>query len=114
MTSSALPLDFQRLEQLYAAGLHDSYIDTALRKIIARQIERDEADLAQLDQWLAQYEAQYSMKSEVFWSRFKNGKSEDTADSMEWNALCRSRERLLARLDLLRGKNRRREDAPEA
>ncbi len=103
MASSALPLDFRRLEQLYAAGLHDNYIDTALRKIIARQIERDEADLAQLSHWLAGYEAQYSMKSEEFWGKFKSGKMEDTADFMEWSALCRSRERLLTRLELLRG-----------
>lgn len=103
MTSAVLPLDFKRLEQLYAAGLHDGFIDTALRKVLARQIERDEADLARLDQMLIEYEALYSMKSENFWERFKAGNMDDTADFMEWNALCRSRERLLARLRILKG-----------
>lgn len=32
MTSAVLPLDFKRLEQLYAAGLHDGFIDTAIQR----------------------------------------------------------------------------------
>lgn len=101
MTSAVLSLDFKRLEQLYVAGLQDNFVDTALRKIIDRQVERDEADLAGLNRWLAEYETRFSMKSEDFWERFKAGNMDDTADFMEWNALCRSRERLITRLKIL-------------
>ncbi len=76
--------------------------DIALRKIVSRQTERDETDLARIDVWLAEYEAQYQMKSADFWQKFKAGGMQDIADFMEWNALCRSKERL-ARLSILRG-----------
>ena len=105
MTSAVLPLDFRRLEQLYVAGLQDNFVDTALRKIIDRQVERDEADLAGLNRWLAEYETRFSMKSEEFWEKFKAGTMDDTADFMEWNALCRSRERLFTRLNILKGES---------
>ena len=105
MTTIALPLDFTRLEQLYAAGLQDNFVDAALRKIVARQVERDESDLIRLNGWLAEFESKFEMKSEDFWQRFKSGVAEDTADFMEWNALYRSKVRLLARLKILRGDN---------
>jgi len=103
MTTLSLPLDFRRLEQLYAAGLQDNFLENALRKLVARQIERDEADLAQLNEWIADYESKYSMKSEEFWDKYKAGNMADTADFMEWNALFRSRLRLLDRLKILKG-----------
>ncbi len=105
MTSAVLPLDFKRLEQLYAAGLQDNFVDTALRKIIDRQVERDEADLTGLDRWLAEYETRFSMKPQEFWEKYKAGNMDDTADFMEWNALCRSRERLFTRWKLLEGES---------
>lgn len=105
MKPLALPLDFKRLEQLYAAGLQDNFVDLALRKIVSRQIERDEADLARLNGRLDEFEAKYLMKSADFWQNFKAGKAEDTGDFMEWNALCRSRERLLSRIRILKGED---------
>ncbi len=95
--------DLTRLEQLYTAGFHDTFLDNALRKIIARQIARDESDLQRIAESLAQFEQQYGLSTDEFFRRFQAGQLRDTADMMEWNALYKMRERIMARLQILRG-----------
>ena len=95
--------DLERLEQLYAEGFHDPFLDNALRKIIEHQIARDEADLAQTNEALAQFEGQYGLTSDEFWKRFQSGLMSDAANMMEWNVLCNMRQRILSRLRILRG-----------
>jgi hypothetical protein len=56
-------------------------------------------ELAQLNAWLADYESKYSMKSEEFWAQYNAGKMADTSDFMEWNALLKSRARLVDHLN---------------
>ncbi|MCI0478448.1 MAG: hypothetical protein L0Y55_19570 [Anaerolineales bacterium] len=103
MSATLVLQDLTRLEQLYAAGFHDSFLDNALRKMIARQIARDEADLTRLTPALAEFERATGMSSDEFWRRYQAGKMADTADAMEWNALCKMRQRIMARLEILRG-----------
>ncbi len=105
MTTVPMSFNLKRLEQLYAAGLQVTFVDSALHKIVARQIERDEVDLTQIQHQLSEYEARYRIASEDFWRRFRAGQMDDTADFMEWNILCRSRERLLTRIRILRGES---------
>ncbi|MBN1890133.1 MAG: hypothetical protein JW850_19200 [Thermoflexales bacterium] len=93
----------RRLERLYVAGFHDTFLDTALHKVIEHQIARDEADLARVEASLAQFERQYEWSSDEFWKRFQSGQMPDTADLMEWNVLCKMRQRLVSRLHILRG-----------
>ena len=94
--------DIERLERLYATGFKDAFLDQALRKVLERQIARDEADLARVRAAMSEFERQYEMDSETFWQRYRAGKMADTADYMEWNVLCKMQERLMGRLAILR------------
>lgn len=40
--------------------------------------------------------------SDEFWQRFQAGQMADTADFMEWNVFCKMRQRIMARLNMLR------------
>ncbi len=103
MTGVTVLSDVKRLEQLYSTGFQDAFLDEALRKIIDRQIARDEVDLEQVNKELAEFERRYNLTSAVFWSRFQAGQIDDTADFMEWNVFCKMRERLMTRLRILQG-----------
>lgn len=108
MTVLVALYDLERLKQLYVAGFNDTFLDSALRKIVDHQIARDEADLRRVNEELTQFEQQYGLTSDEFWERFQAGHVADTADFMEWNAFCKMRRRIMARLSILRG-----EDADE-
>lgn len=95
--------DLDRLEKLYTAGFHDTFLDNALRKIVAHQIARDEADLQRANDALNELERQYGLTTDAFYQRFQSGQMPDTADMMEWNAFHKMRQRITARLQILRG-----------
>jgi hypothetical protein len=91
------------LEQIYIAGYEDSFLDSALHKIISHQLSRDQADLKVLQQDLAELERKYGMRSEEFYERFQAGQMSDEADFMEWNVLYKMATKLQNRLDILQG-----------
>jgi hypothetical protein len=95
--------DLERINQLYAAGLRDPFLDTVLHKIIAHQIARDEADLTRVSADLSRFEGQYGINSDDFWRQFQAGQAPDSADAMEWNVLLKMRQRIVSRLHILRG-----------
>lgn len=105
MSAVATLQDVERLRELYTAGLHDAFLDSALRKIIDRQITHDEANLKRINKVLTQFESQYGMSSDDFWQRFQAGQMDDTAEFMEWNVFCKMRQRITTRLRILRGNN---------
>ncbi len=92
-----------RLQELYAAGFQNTFLDNALRKIVDRQVACDEADLRRVNDMLTQFEHQYEMPSDEFWRRFQAGEMPDTADFMEWNVFCKMQQRIISRLRILRG-----------
>lgn len=91
------------LQKLYATGFQDTFLDNALNKIVERQIERDESDLARIQADQAQFEREYEMTSTDFWRLYQSGQMADTFDNFEWNVLCRAQERIEKRLAILRG-----------
>lgn len=105
MTTQAATEDLERLQQLYASGFQDPFVENALRKIVSHQVARVEADLASVNATLAGFERQYSLTSDEFWRRFQAGEMEDSADFMEWNIFCKMKQRLIAHLSILRGEN---------
>lgn len=88
------------LQDLYATGFQDEFLDNALNKIVERQIERDESDLARIRLDLSQFERDYKMTSTEFWRLYQAGQMADTADHMEWNVLCKAKKRIEARIAL--------------
>lgn len=103
MDASVALHNLERLKQLYAAGFHDVFLDSALRKIIDHQVARDEADLRRVNEVLARFEHRYGLTSDEFWRRFQAGQMSDTVDFMEWNVFCKMRQRITSRLHILRG-----------
>ncbi len=102
MAISAPLRNLERLKQLYTAGFHNTFLNSALDKIIDRQITRDEADLQRVNKVLTQFEEQYGLTSDEFWQHFQAGQMADSADFMEWNAFYKMRHRIVTRLKILR------------
>ena len=100
---TAVSQQINRLQQLYATGFQNPFLDTAVDKIIQYQINQDKADLQRIQKAMARFEEQYGMDSSQFWTRYQGGQLADTADFMEWNALCKMQQRIQQRLDILHG-----------
>jgi hypothetical protein len=92
----------QNLEELYRRGFRDPVTDAALLKVASSQAARDELVLHDLERDLHELEQQHGMSSDEFARRWQAGQLPDTADLMDWNALCRMASQIRARLELLR------------
>ena len=103
MESSVLLHNLDNLKRLCANGFQSNFLDSALRRIIERQIAQDETDLLRASDGLVEFESQYGLSSEEFWRRFQAGEMNDTADYMEWNILSKAHQRITARLRILKG-----------
>lgn len=101
MTATISTGSLDRLQRLQLSGYGDRFLDSALRKIVDRQIARDEADLVRIDEELRSFEARYEMTSDQFWQQYQRGQLNDTEDFTEWNVFFKMRERVLARLEIL-------------
>jgi hypothetical protein len=93
------------LEQIYIEGYEDSFLDRALHKIVAHQLARDEADLRTLRADLDEFERRYSLSSDEFFHRYRQGQMSDEADFVEWHALYRMYTKLRTRLNILQGQS---------
>ena len=93
----------QKICQFYESGYQDRFLDAALDKIVARQIERDKADLARVEAVLAQFEHDHGMETDRFHRMYQAGELPDAAEMVEWNAFWKMRQRLAERLSILRG-----------
>lgn len=105
MTTATASYEFNRLQRLYTAGFQNRFLDTAVHKIIVHQTTRDEDDLLQVNNDIAQYESRYNVDSVTFWTQYQRGELDDTADFMEWHILCKSRQRIEKRLAILQSEN---------
>lgn len=101
MTAATTTGNLDRLQRLYMSGYGDRFLDNALRKIVDRQIARDEADLARIEEELRGFETRYGMTSDQFWQQYQRGQLNDTEDFTEWNVFFKMRQRILTRLGIL-------------
>jgi hypothetical protein len=93
----------KNLERIYIGGYGDDFIDRALDKLLAQQRAEDEASLRVLRADLDELERRYSMTSDAFEQRYRQGSLGDAADFVEWNALYRMYTKVQNRLALLQG-----------
>jgi len=93
----------KNLEQIYIGGYGDDFMDRALDKLLAQQRTEDEASLRVLRADLEELEQRYSMTSDAFVQRYRQGAMGDDADFVEWNALFRMYTKVQNRLSLLQG-----------
>jgi hypothetical protein len=107
MAAVAAPLGRLRaLERLYAQGYTDEVVDLTGRKPVEHQIQKDEAQLADLGEELARFEQRYGMSSADFFARYQAGQMGDDADVFEWNALYKMHTRLADAVNSLRSQLR--------
>lgn len=90
------------LEQLYEDGYQDEVVDLTVGKLVDRQIQKDESQLALLIADLQTFERQYGKKSADFVADYRAGKAGDSADAFEWQALYKMYVRLTEHLNLLK------------
>jgi hypothetical protein len=94
------------LERLYAQGYTDEVVDLTVRKLLEHQVQKDEAQLADLSEDLTRFEQRYAMTSVDFFARYQAGQMGDDADVFEWNALYKMHSRLADAVKILRGQLR--------
>jgi len=91
----------QALEQLYTQGYQDNVIDLTLRKLLERQVQQDEAQLANLRSDLQRFEQRYGMTSSDFYARYQAGQTGDDLDAFEWNVTYKMYTRLTTSVEVL-------------
>jgi hypothetical protein len=90
------------LEKLYQQGQSNDVVDLALEKLFAYELDLCERQLEQLEQDLAEFEAQYSVSSARFYAEFQAGARGDAMDYVEWASLVQMADRLRERIALLK------------
>jgi len=75
----------QHLATLYRRGYRSNVVDQSLDKLIALERATAQRELADLQERLQAFEAQYQMASEDFYRRFRAGELGDAADVVEWS-----------------------------
>jgi len=90
------------LEKLYERGYQDEVVDLTVGKLMDRQIQKDELQLASLAADLKVFEQQHGMASADFDTQYNIGKAGDSADAFEWHTLYNMYRRLAEHLRLLK------------
>ncbi len=96
----------QALEQLYTQGYQDSVVDLTLRKLLERQVQKDKAQLANLQSELLHFERRYGIASNEFYARYQAGQAGDDLDAFEWNVTYKMYTRLEKAVEVLSGQLR--------
>ena len=91
----------QVLEKLYEQGQSSDLVELTLEKLFAYELDASQQQLAQLEQDLAEFEAQFGISSVHFYQKFQSGEMGDAMDLVEWASLFQMAERLRERIDLL-------------
>jgi len=89
------------LEKLYQQGQSSEVLDLALEKLFAYELDTCRRQLEQLEQDLAEFEAEYAISSAQFYTEFRAGKRGDAMDYVEWASLMDMADRLRERIVLL-------------
>jgi len=77
------------LETLYEGGYQDEVVDRAVEKLLTHQIQKDQAQLVELQTELVKFEEQFGMDSDQFEAKYQCGEMGDDADVFEWHTLYR-------------------------
>jgi hypothetical protein len=99
----ALREKVKRLEQYLATDetAADRVVEQAVDKLLARETMRLIELKTRLEQQLAEFEKQYTMKSSDFNARFERGELGDAMNFVEWSATLEMVANLNKRLTLL-------------
>ena len=92
----------RRLEQYLASNASaDSVLDTTIDKLLAREIANIRDLQKRLQDQLSEFEAQYDLKSDVFYQQYQNGDLGDEMDFVEWASTIDMMKKATQRLAVL-------------
>ena len=91
----------KKIESLYHQGYQSDIIDQTVDKIIVFERANTHRELKNLQADISNFEKEYQMNSEDFYTRFHAGKMGDQADFFEWSALYDMEKSLDKRLENL-------------
>ncbi len=89
------------LGKIYAQGETSEIVDLALEKLFKYELIESRKQLTELEEYLAEFEDNYSLSSEVFHADFQSGQMGDDMDYIEWASLYQMAERLKKRILIL-------------
>jgi hypothetical protein len=89
------------LEKIYAQGETSEIVDLALEKLIRYELIESKKQLTELEGYLADFENQYSLSSQAFFTDFQTGEIGDDMDYIEWASIYQMAERLKKRILIL-------------
>lgn len=90
------------LEHLYEQGYQDQVIDLTVHKLLEQQVQKEEAQLADLASELNAYEERFTMSSAHFFEKYQAGEMGDDADVFEWQVLYKMYQRLYNEINFLK------------
>jgi hypothetical protein len=78
----------KRLEQYVAidSSAVDRVLDMTIDKLLSRETTRMQESKARLKSQLADFEEQYGLTSDEFYTRYERGEMGDAMDFVEWSA----------------------------
>ncbi len=106
LTENTAEITADRLEQLadlYRQGQVSETVTKTLNKLFGYEAENCRTRLRQLENDLSVFEKQYGMSSDVFYRRFREGRTDDSMDFIEWASVVQMYRRLRQRFALLTG-----------
>jgi hypothetical protein len=101
-TGAATLQRLRALTQLYEQGYQDQVVDLTVHKLLEQQVQKEEAQLAELADELAGYEARFAMSSEHFFTKYTAGEMADDADLFEWQVFDKMHQRFANELQFLK------------
>ena len=93
------------LERYMESDGTDELTESVIKKLIIRNLQKEENDLTEVTEKLKHYEVKYNMSSSIFHESFHNGKSGDDEDFFVWDALLEMQDKIISRIKLLKGKD---------
>ena len=95
----------RRLEQYIEtrAGYADRVLESTLDKLLQREHDQLQSQIARLRDQLAVFESRYGLTTPEFYERFERGEMSDDADFFEWSATWEMVQELEGDLELLQG-----------
>ncbi|MFH1096321.1 MAG: hypothetical protein ABH886_10055 [Candidatus Desantisbacteria bacterium] len=99
--NTAVIFQLGALEKIYQNELEDTFLATAINKIVDYEINKTQKDVMLLNNDLQKIENRFKMDSSTFFKKWESGEMGDDADFFEWSALYQMFLRAKKRLDLL-------------
>lgn len=104
-THSQTALRLGKLVELYKEGQVSEITAQTIGKLIDYEINQAKANLEATEKDLAVYEKKFGMFTNEFFKKYQAGKTDDSAESVEWASLAQMADRIRQRLEFLLSEN---------